>query len=379
MTRPTRSKPSRRDALGLAALLAAPACARRRTAAIPAAASSRFAPVQVAGDRIIRTVAGLRPYRPQGFVVRLEKAGDKTVIHNYGHGGGGVTLSWGTARLAIELAQTVWTPRVAVIGAGAVGLATARLLQRRGAHVTIYAKELPPDTTSNIAGAQWWPTSVFEDDGAADEFKAQFVRSSELAHREFQLLVGDRYGVRWLPNYMVADNPPRDSFILGPRSPIAHLFPQLADLGEGATPFARYTRRFLTMMVEPSIYLNAVLADFYGAQGRVTVRAVASVSQMQALPESLIVNCTGLGSRALFGDGSLTPVKGQLTFLVPQPEVDYCLLGGGVYMFPRRDGILLGGTWEKGNWDLTPDRAAEKRLLAAHQALFGRLHSSGSR
>ncbi|HWM27715.1 MAG TPA: hypothetical protein VNQ14_04605, partial [Woeseiaceae bacterium] len=41
--------------------------------------------VNVSEDRVIRTVTGLRPFRSSGFVVRAEKLGDKTVIHNYGH------------------------------------------------------------------------------------------------------------------------------------------------------------------------------------------------------------------------------------------------------------------------------------------------------
>src|ERR1700749_3615103 len=53
-------------------------------------------PVRVSPDREIRTVVGLRPYRPSGFVVRAEKIGDTLVVHNYGHGGSGITLSWGT-------------------------------------------------------------------------------------------------------------------------------------------------------------------------------------------------------------------------------------------------------------------------------------------
>jgi glycine/D-amino acid oxidase-like deaminating enzyme len=58
--------------------------------------------VQVSSDRVIRTITGLRPFRPSGFVVRSEKRGDKTVIHNYGHVGAGITLSLGTAQLAVE-------------------------------------------------------------------------------------------------------------------------------------------------------------------------------------------------------------------------------------------------------------------------------------
>ena len=98
--------------------------------------------VKVAADREIRTVVGLRPFRPSGFVVRAEKLGDKLVVHDYGHGGAGLTLSWGTAQLAIDLAAEALAQRgrVAVLGCGAVGLATARLLQQRGLEVTIYAR-----------------------------------------------------------------------------------------------------------------------------------------------------------------------------------------------------------------------------------------------
>src|ERR1700752_873983 len=131
-----------------------------------------FAPVKVARNRVIREVVGLRPYRPSGFVVDAQRFGNKLLVHNYGHGGGGVTLSWGTASLAVDLAReyvsTSRTRRFAVLGFGVSGLSTARLLQRYFQNgpgtVTIYAKALPPDTTSNIAGASWAPTSVYEDD-----------------------------------------------------------------------------------------------------------------------------------------------------------------------------------------------------------------------
>src|SRR4029453_3877669 len=133
----------------------------------------RYAPVKVARNRLIREVVGLRPFRPGGFVVRAERLGPRLLVHNYGHGGGGVTLSWGTASLAVELARdfvnvrplTRRAPtRFAVIGCGGSGLSTAILLQRRFQNgpgtVTIYARDLPPNTISNIAGASCSPTSV---------------------------------------------------------------------------------------------------------------------------------------------------------------------------------------------------------------------------
>ena len=93
---------SRRNFIqGVAATTALTMAAPVRTlATVP---DRHFAPVKVSADRVIREVVGLRPYRDQGFVVSAERAGDKLIVHNYGHGGAGITLSWGTASLAVDL------------------------------------------------------------------------------------------------------------------------------------------------------------------------------------------------------------------------------------------------------------------------------------
>ena len=62
--------------------------------------------LEVESPRVIRERVGLRPFRKSG--VRLEKVklrDDRTVIHNYGHGGSGFTLSWGCAHELFELAE----------------------------------------------------------------------------------------------------------------------------------------------------------------------------------------------------------------------------------------------------------------------------------
>jgi len=61
---------------------------------------------------------------------------------------------------------------------------------------------------------------------------------------------------------------------------------------------------------------------------------------------------------------------GSLTILLPQPEVQYALLAGDLYMFSRSDGIVLGGTHEEGVWSLEPDLVRKQQILAGHQALF---------
>ena len=124
------------------------------------------------------------------------------------------------------------------------------------------------------------------------------------------------------------------------------------------------------MLIEPHTYLRALLRDFYIAGGKVVVREFATREEVARLRESLVFNCTGLGARALFKDEKLIPVRGQLEVLLPQPEIDYCYLGSSGYMFPRRDGIILGGTWQHEDWNLQPDPATTTRLLEAHAELM---------
>ncbi|HEY2798324.1 MAG TPA: FAD-dependent oxidoreductase [Thermoanaerobaculia bacterium] len=372
---------SRREILRLggaaAALAITGGCTSRLStaaSAVPAPRQRRLDRVLVDPERIIRRVVGLRPYRASGFVVRAEPLGDKLLVHDYGHGGAGVTLSWGTAELAADLVrESGRTGSAAVLGCGAVGLAAARVLQRRGFAVTIYARELPPGTTSSAAGASWYPAYIVDRARRTPEWDAQFERAARVSHRAFQGLVGEDYGVYWREEYFLTDDPQQEMGDWGLRD----LFPQRRTLSAAENPFAaRHVTVDNLMFIEPPAYLRAMMRDFELAGGRIVVRAFATPGELSSLPESVIVNCTGLGARELFGDGELTPIKGQLTVLLPQPEVDYAVLTPDLYMFPRRDGIMLGGTHERGVETLEPNLEAERRVLAGHRAIFDGMRTS---
>jgi glycine/D-amino acid oxidase-like deaminating enzyme len=319
--------------------------------------------VLVDESRVIRTVAGLRPYRRSGFVVRAEPLGAKRLVHNYGHGGAGITLSWGTSKLAIELGLQGHSGAVAVLGSGVMGLSTARLVQEAGFPVTIYAAALPPDTTSNIAGGQFHPFGFFRPDSATLEFKAQYLRALDFSWRRFQIMVGDDYGIRWLPTFVEASSP--DAMEIANFPPINRM------LSEAEHPFPLSSvLRYDTIYVETGRYLRQMTRDVQAAGGRIEVRRFATPADIASLPEGLVFNCTGLGSRDLFGDQELQPVRGQLVILEPQPEVRYAAVGEFGYMFPRADGILLGGTFERDVWDATPQPADIARIIASQKRFF---------
>jgi D-amino-acid oxidase len=344
-----------------------------RTQALPR--GRRLAPVMVSPDRVIRHVVGLRPFRRSGFNVSVQQLDNKPVIHNYGHGGSGITLSWGTAHLALQHALATPHRDVAVIGCGAVGLATARLLQDHGFSVTIYARDLPPNTTSNIAGASWAPTGVADAEHRTPAFDEQFAVALRFAFRYFQTLVSPRYGISWRETYYLSER--EDPRLGAPVAQVADFRPPAVLLAPWQHAFGPlYAGRVLTMHIEPSVYLQTVLTDFRLSGGRIVVRDFANAQAIAALPHPLVVNCSGLGAAALFNDTEMMPVKGQLTVLAPQPEVDYITIGptGNLYMMPRHDGIVLGGTNKRGDWSLEPDPKETTRIMQAQKTLFAQMN-----
>ncbi|MFK8014092.1 MAG: FAD-dependent oxidoreductase [Gammaproteobacteria bacterium] len=330
-----------------------------------------FVAPRISRDRIVRTIVGHRPYRAAGFVVRREQMDGTTVVHNYGHGGGGITLSWGSSALAVREVADVKVGSAAVIGAGIMGLTTARLLQDAGWSVTLYTRDVGRHSTSNVGAGQWAPTSVFRENVASPEFKRQFETAARISHHAYQNLVGANYGVRFIENYYLSHRALHDSYYL---RELPDLFTSIKTLAPHEHPFAvEHVRRTVTMLIEPALFLRKVRDDFYRAGGQLKVRHFKHVDEILALDESTVFNCTGLGAKALFGDDQMIPIKGQLVFLPPDPAVDYLTVGGGrgvSYMFPRVGEIVLGGSYQHNDWSTHVEPEVTERIIDAHMGLF---------
>ncbi len=376
---------SRRDLLRMAGLSAtavfgAAACADARPPYVVdrsglRGSPRRFVPVDVHPDRHVRSTVGLRPFRNSGFRLEAERLDGKQLIHNYGHGGGGMTLSWGSANLAVSMISDNPPPGpVAVIGAGVIGLTTAILLQRLGYDVTIYTATAWPHTTSNASAATFYPSHVIAPERVTPEFTATLEAAVHRSYHAFQRMTGAHYGIKWLDSYTLLDEAGGEAGTPDVETQVYTkvVRERLQVLGPGEHPFAvEQVRRGRDLVIEPMTYLRALLEDVRAAGGVLQIRRFDALGDVAALAERTVFNCTGLGSRGLLGDTDLRPARGQLCVLPPQPEVDYTVYHGPFYyMVPREDGIILGGTSELDNYSTTADEQADVRIIAAHQAVF---------
>ena len=373
-----RSRRSVIQGLGAGALLTTVGCVSATRALNPSYprpySRKPWAAPRVSMDAVIRVIVGHRPYRPEGFRVEREQFDDTVVIHNYGHGGGGLSLGWGSSALAVREAADQAPGEVAVIGSGIMGLCTARLLQDAGWSVTIYTRDIYRHTTSNVAAGEWGPFST-HDGGLVDAaFLARLDWAARISHHAYTNLTGPKYGIRWLESYDLRETP----FGEPVRSTYDDLFTYQDDLNPGEHPFGdRYARRMVTMQIDPGTLLRQLTADFQLAGGKYVIRNFADRAEVLALQETVIFNCTGLGAAALFEDSKLVPAKGQLVYLPPDSAVDYMTFGGGyfgnngfMHMFPRGDVIVLGGVFKRGDSSLDVEIDQTERIVQEHRKLF---------
>jgi glycine/D-amino acid oxidase-like deaminating enzyme len=252
---------------------------------------------------------------------------------------------------------------VAVLGAGALGLTTAKLVQEAGFPVTIYAADLPPETTSNIAGGQIHSASLFRRSAVTEEWMRQYAAAMDYSYRRFQISVGEDTGVRWLTTYDETRGRGLDD-VEGAMMADARL------LREGEHPFpVGMVREWRTMYVETGRWLDYLMREVRIAGARIVRRRLDDPSDVSQIPEALVFNCTGLGARDLFGDDQMIAARGQLAVLLPQPEIRHAYRLRAGYMFPRPDGIILGGTFERGEEVAQPQPEDIARILERHREL----------
>jgi hypothetical protein len=359
-------------------------------------------PIRADLDRIFRITVCLRPFRAEGPRIEVVKMGDKPVVTNYGHGGSGWSLSWGSADFAVRKAMEA-APGVkecAVIGAGALGLTAALTAQRMGYNVTIYAKERAPYIRSVRATGSWTPDSrISLVDKAPATFAADWEKMARTSWGMYNSYLGTAGNpIEWTDRYQLSDAAPRNpNAPVDPNMPtqperrkpvhefarysesIADLHPKTQIMPPGSTPFpTKSVRRSTSLSFNVAGYAKQLMQEFFIAGGRMEYREFHTPNEFATLKEGVVISCTGYDSRALWSDESIVPVRGQIAWLIPQEGATYGIGYKGLNMLARRDGIVMqpsiGG--EDEGWNDTneqPDRAAAEAGVKILQELYARM------
>jgi hypothetical protein len=351
-------------------------------------------PIQADVGRITSITVCTRPFRPQGPRLDVERLGNKTVVHNYGHGGSGWSLSWGSSAIATENALATGVREIGVIGCGALGLTSALLLQRAGLRVTIYAKDLPPNVRSSLATGVWSPDSrICLEQNATPAFKRRWeamARRSWQTYQSFLGLPGDP--VEWIEHYSVretaatatpgaatatsGDVDSRPAFAQLESELLSDLEPAGRVLPPGSHPFgARTVHSRPWMMFNLNSYMRVLMSDFLVSGGKIQVTEFHTPADLGALQEKTLVNATGYGARALFGDETLVPVRGQLARTIPQADIHYGLAYKDSSFVPRRDGNIFqvygaDDYYGFGDDSTVPDPAEAQHAVSTIASLF---------
>ena len=391
-----------KDATAAAGMLALTGCATHKpvgastTAQAPALpfydALPPIVPIRAHMDRIFRITVCLRPFRATGPRLDAERVGDKLVVHNYGHGGSGWSLSWGSSKVAVTKAMRDGEKEIAVLGAGALGLTSAITAQRMGARVTIYCKERPPEVRSSRATGSWTPDSrIALTDKADAGFGAlweEMARTSWSMYQSYLGMPGDP--IEWTDRYKLDDGEedgpepppapgaPKPLEFASYRERIRDITPKWQALPSGSHPFpVKNVIRNSGLSFNVADYSRQLMNDFLIAGGKVETAEFHAPGDLAALPQKVIVNCTGFGARALWSDESIVPVRGQIAWLIPQEGVHYGLYYKDLGVLARRDGIVVQGNilddmYGYGRTDEVPDRAEAERAVQTLIDLYGR-------
>jgi D-amino-acid oxidase len=251
--------------------------------------------------------------------------------------------------------------RIVVVGAGVIGLTCAHRLVRAGHAVEVWSRDAVQDTTSAVAAALWYPYRALPEDAVTRWAGATYDMLAILSVRP-ETGVALRRGRELFrtpqPDPWWASAVPRLGRVAAPP-------PGYADGYELAAPVVRMPT-----------YLSWLLDELAAAGVRLRARTLTGLAPARDAAD-VVVNCTGLGARALVGDPELTGVRGQVVrvadpglagWLVDEDHPD-----GMVYVVPRGTDVVCGGTALDGEESLAPDPAEADRILARCRQLVPEL------
>ncbi len=327
-------------------------------------------------ENIIAINVGVRPYRKSGVRIEAETLQDKLVIHNYGYGGSGITLSLGGSKEVLDLlsSENPDSKTVAILGAGVAAMTTAYDLLNQGYEVHVYSEDWIPNLTSNVAAGIWSPPYLGDD--VAQEKIDLNKRMLETAHKRFSMSTGaepEFAGVRFIDSYSFKTSSGLEAIKTKNRGEevIAHFDNGVVKTG----------RKYQELAIDGKLFMEDLYEKVKANGAILSQRHFASLEAVLRLKEPIIINCTSLGSRELFSDEEFMPVRGQIVYFEKQEGIDYLLYQNvpdsnktWVSIYPWSDRFIVGGVYEPGEEEIAVNHDLVEMIIRnAEKCLSGSL------
>jgi D-amino-acid oxidase len=235
-------------------------------------------------------------------------------------------------------------PSVAIIGAGVSGLSCGVVLAENGYDPRILAAEPPPETTSAIAAAMWFPYDA-EPAGKVIPWALQ----SYNVFRELSRVPGSGVSMIELRTFCRGEH--------------LEIPPWAVNLGAHST---KETEFVMTVpLADTSIYLDYLQRRLTSAGGKLTTGVRFEKPEEIDPAFDLVINCAGIGAKNLVRDTALEPHRGQVLLVekLDLPGAVVCDDPPLRYAIPRTNDCVFGGTNELSE-NLAPDPATTAAILA---------------
>ncbi len=246
--------------------------------------------------------------------------------------------------------------KIAIIGAGVIGLSTGIELLNKGYNVTIYARELA-GITSDVAAAIWMPFKI-EPQEQAIKWALQSLPLFKKINLE-----APQAGVQFKPHTNLCTTATEKP------AWVEYLEP-LPNPDYVLDKYKTHSYTIKTAVIDPIKYMP-YLRQLYLAKGGIIQQK--EISDIHALVKNhnLVVNCTGLNARTLVNDITLYPIRGHVIRCEKIPGFDASIVREDdelTHIITRTEDCLLGGVVQKDNWNMQPDKNTRDAIIArAHE------------